>query len=498
MSYSKRSTNSRLIVALLIGVLIGVVISLHGLGYLPYGHKGAAFAISIAFFLIAILFLLSLLFKDRLLRYLFGENYNSDDFIPSSMVATKELTEVIVDRLSKNAPEEVRSRIQKLAPLIVNTLVWGRIRNWWFKILIAVFVAIGGLASTVLLLNQNELINSQNDKIQIQTQLMEADRRSSLLPLLTAILNDIDYEIEEQRNGKPLSSIKLLESTGYTLSSPLIGKISATCLGLLPYRILKGDSLSEKEWSVERGQLFLAIVNSNLSDESITKINNVTVYSSAYLRNTRLMNVNLFRAALDGVDLSYSRISDTNISRAYLRNSYLMYTSFSNSNLSYSNLSNSDLRNAKFSDTDLRNANLSKSSLAGVEFWNTKLVGVNLKGANLKGVDLSNTDFSLEDSAYPINTPELTLVQTNFSNANLEEANLSNSDLSGANLSGANLDGANMQGTILYGADLRGVKNVTEEQLLSCKVLYNTEIDSHLVDFIRTNQPCLFTKTGCE
>ncbi|WP_445626867.1 nSTAND1 domain-containing NTPase [Nostoc sp. DSM 114167] len=186
--------------------------------------------------------------------------------------------------------------------------------------------------------------------------------------------------------------------------------------------------------------------------------------SGANLNSADLYGVKLSRANLNGADLRganlnranliFASLSNTNFSRANLSGTDLSYTKLRHTKLSNANLTNADLTNADadISGTDFSNANLSNAKLS-----NAKLSYVNFSDANLSRANLSHADF----------------FNTKFNNANLGDANLSDAglasaDLRGANLSGTDLSNANL-GILEFLTDLRGVKNLTSEQVISAK-----------------------------
>lgn len=87
---------------------------------------------------------------------------------------------------------------------------------------------------------------------------------------------------------------------------------------------------------------------------------------------------------------------------------------------------------------------LSDGSLRGIASCQAILEGADLKGADLCYVDLH---------------------QANLDEADLSNAKLQAAKLNRASLRGANLEGANLTNADLYKVNLRGARNVTEEQL---------------------------------
>jgi uncharacterized protein YjbI with pentapeptide repeats len=102
-------------------------------------------------------------------------------------------------------------------------------------------------------------------------------------------------------------------------------------------------------------------------------------------------------------------------------------------------------------------------SLAGADLRGARLVGpyptfVDLDRADLTWADLSGADLS-----------GARFLEASLRSAKLHKANLSGAFLLRADISEADLSGADLSGTDLRFADLRGVKGLTEEQLISAK-----------------------------
>lgn len=116
--------------------------------------------------------------------------------------------------------------------------------------------------------------------------------------------------------------------------------------------------------------------------------------------------------------------------------------------------------------------------------------GVHLEGANLASAVLKRADLSLA------HLKEARLVDANLQGANLYEADLQgailwNTDLQGAGLLSANLQGATLLLVDLKGADLRGAENLTIIQLSVVKTLYETQLDSVLLEQVKAQYPHL-------
>ena len=118
------------------------------------------------------------------------------------------------------------------------------------------------------------------------------------------------------------------------------------------------------------------------------------------------------------------------------------------------------------------------------------LSGVDLRGYDLKSVDLSGA---------------------NLSNANLESADLRSAILDGADLTGANLKyaylkhtklksakltNASLKGAYFQGADLSGVSGLNLDNLRETASLYNSVLDSVLMDGVKEYFPAKLKDPG--
>jgi hypothetical protein len=118
----------------------------------------------------------------------------------------------------------------------------------------------------------------------------------------------------------------------------------------------------------------------------------------------------------------------------------------------------------------LDNGYLSHADLEQVWMPNASLRKVVLVEANLRASNLYKANL------HSANLKRARLVQTDLIYADLHEADLSGATLNGAKLNNARLESADLSQTdledalSLEGANLHGVKGLTREQLLACKV----------------------------
>jgi uncharacterized protein YjbI with pentapeptide repeats len=258
---------------------------------------------------------------------------------------------------------------------------------------------------------QNRLVTAQNKRLDQQTNLQEAERRSSLVFLFSNVMDAVDRELKERNNKQR------------KLSKQLIGRIIALSASLKPYKYLtEGDTLTSVLLSPERGQLLIRLVESDL--DSVTYLN---IFRKANFEYADLKRANLSSAKLRDANLSSANLSSANLSSANLRGANLR-----NANLSDANLSDANLRNANLSFANLSFANLSAANLRFVNLSAANLSAANLRSSNLRNADLMYADLSSAN-----------LRSANLSFAYLRDANLSGADLSDADLRDAKTDELN-------------------------------------------------------
>ena len=129
-----------------------------------------------------------------------------------------------------------------------------------------------------------------------------------------------------------------------------------------------------------------------------------------------------------------------------------------------------DLRYANLEDADLREANFQEAYLRHANIQGAYLLGANLQDANLG--------------------------YANLQNANLEEANLQNTILWEVNLHDANLGKANLHDASLERADLKGVKELTIDQLCVAKTLFQAKMDREIQKQVEQSCPHLLKQSS--
>ena len=294
---------------------------------------------------------------------------------------TQNIQPFLDEGINKIWPELNQTKKDKLFHFIhsfVANILWFRSISWLFKILLSLGIALGGLLTSLLFYNQNNLLSKQNDllvkqteklesqnnllayqnntlelqnsKMDIQNNLEEANRRGSLVFLMNNIFDKIDEEIKDPKNDKR------------TLSSELIGRIIALSQAFKPYKYFEEGNLLANEISPERGQLLITLMNSDLNESTYKEI-----YDGGNFQYSDLKNSNFSEITLKNIDLSYSNLKNSE---------------FRNTVFHYVNLSNSDMTNCHLSRSEIIESSLIDTKLDSSTFYLCALHGTKVKNEN--------------------------------------------------------------------------------------------------------------------
>ncbi len=379
-----KNDNEKLIIGVIIGAIIGFLVY-WVLNVITVYSETIFTILIVVVVLIAILLLLLTWFRNKIIKRFFGKDIKFNSIIDDTQETIALISENVTDTLPLEL--EKKEKIKAFAPKLINYILWSNFRNWGLRIFTSFVLGLGGIVTTILIINQNKLFEIQNKRIEQQTYLIEADRRSSQVFIMGEVLSDINRELNDATNTKRI------------LSNTLVGRIISLSRAMKPYRFLEGDSLIIKPLSPERGQLLISLLES--------------VIDSTFFRNRILTRCDFSSSDLSNADLSYKFLSGVDFSESDFSDAILTETNFNKSHIINSNFKGADLDGAKFinailSGSDLRFTNLSRG--------------------NLSGADLISTD--LEDAI---------LDNVNFNDANLLGANLKNSNISYASFKGADL-----------------------------------------------------------
>jgi uncharacterized protein YjbI with pentapeptide repeats len=265
----------------------------------------------------------------------------------------------------------------------------------WRLTRIGTFAILAAAAPLLIMTVQTWMLNRQNDKLEVQNRLLgrqnerldqqinleEGNRRSSLIFLMSNIMDRIDEELK-------------VNSQGRKLSDPLIGRIVSLSQALRPYRYLENDSLTARQLSPERGQLLFSLINSYLDKETYDKIyeranfNYADLreanFTGAYLRGAKLAHSYFSKANFTNADLGSADLSEALLEEATFRKTRMDDAILTSANLRKSRMENISMLRGNLANADLREiylrGNFSDTNLDGVKVQNATLADVILEG----------------------------------------------------------------------------------------------------------------------
>lgn len=304
-----------------------------------------------------------------------------------------------------------------------------------FGVLISFLILLLGFGTTHLLSLKNEERLSESEKVSQQSKIDEAvisvNKNKPIALKIENLITKIDGEISNHPSR--------------SLSEASIHELSIISQSLSPYYQLKGDSVSQKKASPEKGNLLVSLHAMKIDTSSFNKIKSKISFAGSALENGNLISANLKNIDLQEALLQKAKLQNADLSDAHLKGI---------------NLSYSDLEGALMHKTNLTNAQLVWSNLNTVKGININLDGANLSHANLFKADLKDAGikWSMLDHA-SLNQADLSganLTQSSFFKANFKQTNLSKTVMTLANLKQANLIESNLQEANLHLANLNG------------------------------------------
>ncbi len=450
----KSGSNPLAIRNLIPGMLIGVLLGIGGLlaykRYLPQVTQTFYIVTLTTFGVLIASIILIYAFKRQITTLIFGSaTANAGEVIDDA----QKVTDALIDRFAETLlPQGERERVRHVLPRLTNWFIWNKFRNWWWQWVLGIFVSLGGITGTLLLIEQNakigkqtELLDVQNNKIEQQTGLMdtqnllvslqnvkiteqtglmqeqnhlvtwqnnlveiqtklsqnqnelirhqlqleESNRRGALVVLMSNIMDKIDDEISAQQNQYSASSMPK-----FKLSQSLIGQIVALSHSFKPYRYLDGNAPITRPLSPERGQLLITLTLLPLDSTTLDRIYQSATFESADLQNAVLDKAYLRGANLIRANLSDAKLIEADLSWAKLRWAKLIGAQLNRANLNRATLSDTDFSGAYLNEAKLIEADLSDANLSNTNLGFAYLLGADFTNVNFSGASLGEADFS--------------------------------------------------------------------------------------------------------
>lgn len=289
-----------------------------------------------------------------------------------------------IERFLEEMAEQQRVSRETLSDLLTSIII--RLTRVGFLLVItAILPSILLIFQTYYLAKQNTLITGQsemfrqqNNRLDQQTYLQEADRRGQTLLLMDNMLQEINTEISRDPQNK--------------LNDATAGRLIALSKILKPYRYLENDSLTKNIVSPERGYLLISLLETgiNLRSTARSRANGILLERIDFTYS-ELRNVTLKKADLIEIDLSHADMRNSSFNGTDFENATFYNASISQADLSYTSLKNADLRNATLENSILDYANLQKANLSSSNLKNVSLLKTVLKEATLTNAIVHKT-----------------------------------------------------------------------------------------------------------
>lgn len=458
------------------GTAAGFLTAFMGLGVLQ-----DATGIVLLLFLTVLMFigafgLLLVLFRKPLLRRLFG-------FAETQIELFAEpLTSVAKSAVNRD-PEGATAAARDLVHLTLARYAWISTRRWIIGSLTALIAAMAALAGTMLLFQQNDLLEAQNARIdqqifqieeqtrlnQYTVQLAEAARNAELVVEITGIAQQLGLAVdramaragdaEAQAGTRTMDgSLPVLDPL-QDLNLGLIMRIASASQATKPYQFLDvGITPNDQEAlnfaAIQRHrntlpktyaalQRFAGLPDPDdrirITDRPASPERGQLLFSlmQSGIRDMELLS---FR----GLDLSY----------AYAPEIKLFLTSFQIARLAYADFSHADINGADFGGAWLTNARFRKARIYNTSF--SSVAGADIKPPFSTDIDIYNTTIGGADFG------EAFLSNVGFAGVhglalNFDKATLLAPDFTFAEIGTATFRGAALIDPVFTNADLRSV-----------------------------------------
>ncbi len=325
-------------------------------------------------------------------------------------------------------------------------------RDWLASLLsrftrLGVFAALVAIAPLVFISTQTWLLCNQNRLLDAQNNLVESNRRSALTFELSAILNEMNRELDARERALTRSKWKSMarareiindrygkSSVGFDyeglkqngawrrelnelgfsvsvfprlksysiqprLSRRLQGRIIALNKILRPYRYLdQTGRLIRKGLSPERGQLLIALVESGVDLEGLIARQSFAAADISGTQVSRLQTTEVSGFAgfnLTSLDLPYAGLDG-----AVFRRVLMEFARFEDSSLEDAEFHNVILEYAKFPGAKMRDAffkapHARYADFTGADLTNAKFHGGDLREAKFTNAKLKDTAFCM-------------------------------------------------------------------------------------------------------
>ena len=359
-------------------IIILIFLSLVGYGiYESFnGHFVEVLSVFTGFiFSIGLILVFIFLISKELFFWLIGKKSEYEKLYKAYNNVSTNSADLLIDHLPSELNKNEKEQLKEAVPTVVDFTLTSSINSYITRAFAGLFTTAFALLGTIVLMNQNERIDTQNElitkqniRLDQQTYLQEAERRSSLVFLFSNIMDAIDQELKTDVGIKGKRD----------LSPQLVGRIIALSTRLKPYHYMDGDTLIGRPLSPERGQLLVSLIKSDLDTLTLQGIYKGADFSYAdlggiNLKGARLVEANLHHSNLHNVILEYADMRHADLRFSDLSDTKIAHSDLGNASLNGVDLRRASLHRQKFNDSSLRLNRLSNSIV-----WNSDTSGLNL------------------------------------------------------------------------------------------------------------------------
>ena len=366
------------ILFLLIGILIGVLFSMFGIEIIAENIKILVIIFISIVLIFTFFFVIIYLSRDSINNYIFQKK---DQYVTSTKEELSDLCEAIIE----TDHSKIRTTSSTLISRASEWYLWLNYRKLVLSAISILFLTFGSLLGAALLFKQNniidkqtsilnkqsELIADQNKRLEQQTYLQEAERRSSLVYMFSDIMESMDDEIKTNKSNR-------------ILSDQLQARVISISKVLKPYKFLENDKLIGEELSPERAQLLVSLIETKL-DANAYQFLSLCDFSFADLRRST------FEFNFDGVFISNTNWTNSTLSNSSFHWTWMQNSIFNNVNFERVEFNNCPMDNSYFNETKLFDASFLSSSARESIFSNiTTANRVKWNSADLSGSEFEN------------------------------------------------------------------------------------------------------------
>lgn len=360
------------ILGLVLGMVVGVPLSLYGVSNAVNNLVASASAVVVLVLLIATLVLIAFLFRNKINKVLFG---GASARLENSVEAVYETAKASIKGDEQQAAEQLKTVSDEL----IAWYAWSRFYRWSTTTAIGLLVAFGGFAGTILLVKQNEILGEQLTKISDQTALFEKQtnsineqtsnlaRQNELLDIQNQLFRSQLQDTRKSNNNQLLAGriTELLTEVNRLEGEPslsLLANVQSLATSLEPTDSMDyaGEAIDvSRERGVLLSTLLFAGFQFQLTGENQLNFS-YSKFDNTSFNEARLGNIILSHSDLRRVDFKNSDVSEANLAGSLLPTA----DKFANANMWRTNFEGAIVPNQEWL-SDL--ARLSTDSIRGIK-----------------------------------------------------------------------------------------------------------------------------------